>query len=40
MRRSRIAAALAPLLAVGCAGAPDKGTLAELHAVQPDVAEV
>jgi tetratricopeptide (TPR) repeat protein len=40
MRRSRLAAALAPLLAAGCAGAPDTGTLAELRSVQADVAEV
>ena len=40
MRRSRIAAALAPLFAASCATAPDTGTLAELRNVQPDVAEV
>ena len=40
IRRSRLAAALAPLLAAGCAAAPDAGTLAELRTVQADVAEV
>ncbi len=40
MRRRRLAAALAPLLAASCATAPDGGTLAELRSVQPDVAEV
>jgi tetratricopeptide (TPR) repeat protein len=40
MRRSRLTAALAPLLAAGCAGVPDAGTLAELRAVPADVAEV
>ena len=41
MRRRRLAAALAPLLAASCATAPpDSGTLAALRSVQPDVAEV
>jgi tetratricopeptide (TPR) repeat protein len=40
MRRSRIAAALAPLFAASCATAPDTGTLAELRNMQPDVAEI
>jgi tetratricopeptide (TPR) repeat protein len=36
----RLASALAPLLAAGCATAPDDGTLGALNRVQPDVAEV
>jgi tetratricopeptide (TPR) repeat protein len=36
----RLAAGLAPLLAASCATVPDRGTLAELDGVQPDVAEV
>jgi tetratricopeptide (TPR) repeat protein len=40
MTRRPIAIAIAALLAAGCASAPDSGTLAELRAVQPDVAEV
>jgi tetratricopeptide (TPR) repeat protein len=39
-RRHLLAAAIAPLIAVSCATAPDGGTLAELRNVQPDVAEV
>src|SRR3970040_2306397 len=40
MRGRRIILALALILAAGCAGTPDRGTLAQLHSVQPDVAEV
>jgi tetratricopeptide (TPR) repeat protein len=36
----RLAAGVAPLLAAGCATAPDSGTLAALNNVQADVAEV
>src|SRR5688500_1983133 len=40
MIRRLLAAAIAPLLAVSCASAPESGTLAELDHVQADVAEV
>jgi tetratricopeptide (TPR) repeat protein len=40
MRGRCIILALALILAAGCAGTPDRGTLAQLHSVQPDVAEV
>ncbi|HEU0224213.1 MAG TPA: tetratricopeptide repeat protein [Steroidobacteraceae bacterium] len=40
MRAYAIAIALAPALAAGCAAAPQQQTLARLHAIEPDVAEV
>jgi tetratricopeptide (TPR) repeat protein len=40
MRRARTAVLLAPTLLVACAGDPDRHTLAELRAVEPDVTEV
>jgi tetratricopeptide (TPR) repeat protein len=40
MNGRHLAVAFAPLLAAGCASAPDRGTLAELNAVEADVAEV
>src|SRR3970040_936891 len=40
MRGRRFTLALAPALAAGCAGTPDRGTLGQLHSVEPDVAEV
>ena len=39
MRRLAIPLVLAPVLVAGCAGHPDKGTLAELRNVRPDVKE-
>ncbi|MGH8130517.1 MAG: tetratricopeptide repeat protein, partial [Steroidobacteraceae bacterium] len=39
MRRLTIAMVLAPALVAGCAAQPDKGTLAELRNVRPDVQE-
>ncbi|MGB5133282.1 MAG: hypothetical protein WBO00_11730, partial [Steroidobacteraceae bacterium] len=39
MRRLTIPLLLAPVLVAGCAGQPEKGTLAELRNVQPDVQE-
>jgi outer membrane protein assembly factor BamD (BamD/ComL family) len=40
MRGFRTALLLGPLLAVACAGSPDRHTLAELRRVEPDVTEV
>jgi tetratricopeptide (TPR) repeat protein len=40
MTRAGISLAVAAALAAGCASAPEKRTLAELHGVEPDVAEV
>jgi tetratricopeptide (TPR) repeat protein len=36
----RLVVALAPAIVAGCAAAPSRGTIGELHAVEPDVAEV
>ncbi len=40
MRRIRTALLLAPAVAAACAGNPDRRTLAELRALEPDVTEV
>jgi tetratricopeptide (TPR) repeat protein len=40
MRRAALSIAIAAALAAGCAAHPEKRTLAELHAIEPDVAEV
>jgi outer membrane protein assembly factor BamD (BamD/ComL family) len=40
MRGARTALVLAPALAAGCAGSPDRSTLAELRGREPDVREV
>ena len=39
-RRTALSLAIAAALAAGCAAGPQKSTLAELHAIDPDVAEV
>ncbi len=39
-RRAALSLAIAAALAAGCAASPEKRTLAELHAIDPDVAEV
>ena len=39
-RRTAIALAVSAALAAGCAADPQKSTLAELHAIKPDAAEV
>ncbi len=38
--RAALSLAIAAALAAGCAASPEKRTLAELHAIDPDVAEV
>ena len=38
--RTALSLAIAAALAAGCAASPEKRTLAELHAIDPDVAEV
>ena len=38
--RAALSLAIAAALAAGCAASPEKRTLAELHAIEPDVAEV
>jgi len=40
MRRAALPIAIAAALAAGCAAHPEKRTLAELHTIEPDVAEV
>ncbi|HLB85802.1 MAG TPA: tetratricopeptide repeat protein, partial [Steroidobacteraceae bacterium] len=40
MRRAALSVAIAAALAAGCASSPEKRTLADLHAIEPDVAEV
>jgi tetratricopeptide (TPR) repeat protein len=40
LRRRGIGLLLAPCVAAGCAWSPDGSTLAELHAVEPDVEEI
>ena len=39
-RRTALALAVSAALAVGCAASPQKSTLAELHSIEPDAAEV
>jgi len=39
-RRAALSLAIAAALAAGCAASPEKRTLAELHAIDPDVSEV
>ena len=39
-RRTALALAVSAALAAGCAASPQKSTLAELHAIKPDAAEV
>jgi tetratricopeptide (TPR) repeat protein len=39
-RRTALSLAIAAVLAAGCAAGPNRSTLAELHAIDPDVAEV
>ena len=40
MRRAALSVAIAAALAAGCASSPEKRTLGDLHAIEPDVAEV
>jgi outer membrane protein assembly factor BamD (BamD/ComL family) len=40
MIRRRLLLVLAPIVAAGCASEPGRGTIAQLHSVEPDVAEV
>ena len=39
-RRTALALAISAALAAGCAASPQKSTLAELHSIEPDAAEV